>query len=42
MRLVENVSDVAELQVADPERVACVTQTTLSPQDLAPVVERLR
>lgn len=41
-QLVENVSDVAGLRVAHPERVACVTQTTLSPQDVAPVVDQLR
>ncbi|MHB1131214.1 MAG: 4-hydroxy-3-methylbut-2-enyl diphosphate reductase [Chloroflexota bacterium] len=42
MQLVESVADAARLNVANPERVACVTQTTLSPQDVAPVVEQLR
>jgi 4-hydroxy-3-methylbut-2-enyl diphosphate reductase len=42
VQLVEDVSDVARLAVADPDKVACVTQTTLSPQDVAPVMERLR
>jgi 4-hydroxy-3-methylbut-2-en-1-yl diphosphate reductase len=42
MQLVEDVSDVTRLPIADPDRIACVTQTTLSPQDIAPVVERLR
>jgi len=42
IRLVEDASDAACLQVADPLRVACVTQTTLSCQDVEPVLERLR
>ena len=42
VRLVENVSDVSCLRVADRDRVACVTQTTLSPQDVAPVIDELR
>jgi 4-hydroxy-3-methylbut-2-en-1-yl diphosphate reductase len=42
VRLVEPLSDVASLRVSDPERVACVTQTTLSPLDVAPVKDRLR
>ncbi|MHB1413859.1 MAG: 4-hydroxy-3-methylbut-2-enyl diphosphate reductase [Chloroflexota bacterium] len=42
IQLVENVSDVASLRVAHPERVACVTQTTLSPQDVALIVDQLR
>lgn len=42
VRLVERVGDVASLSVADPDRVACVTQTTLSPEEVAPVIERLR
>jgi 4-hydroxy-3-methylbut-2-en-1-yl diphosphate reductase len=42
VRLIEDVSDASSLCVADPERVACVTQTTLSPQDVAPVIARLR
>jgi 4-hydroxy-3-methylbut-2-enyl diphosphate reductase len=41
VRLVEKLSDVAQLDVADPEKVACVTQTTLSPQDIEPVVAEL-
>jgi 4-hydroxy-3-methylbut-2-enyl diphosphate reductase len=35
--LVEDVADVAHVRVRDAERVACVTQTTLSDSDLAPV-----
>ena len=42
VRLVENVSDVSCLRVADRDRVACVTQTTLGPQDIAPVIDELR
>jgi 4-hydroxy-3-methylbut-2-enyl diphosphate reductase len=42
VRLVENALDASSLRVADADRVACVTQTTLSPQDLAPVVDQLR
>jgi 4-hydroxy-3-methylbut-2-enyl diphosphate reductase len=42
VRLVESVIDASNLRVADADRVACVTQTTLSPQDVAPVVDRLR
>jgi 4-hydroxy-3-methylbut-2-en-1-yl diphosphate reductase len=41
VRLVEHLSDVRELEVEDPNRVACVTQTTLSPHDVAPVIEAL-
>lgn len=42
VRLVEDVFDASSLRVADSDRVACVTQTTLSPQDVAPVVDELR
>jgi len=42
VRLVEDVSDASSVRVADANRVACVTQTTLSPQDIAPVVDQLR
>jgi 4-hydroxy-3-methylbut-2-enyl diphosphate reductase len=42
VRLVQPGSDVSCLPVASADRVACVMQTTLSPQDAAPVVERLR
>lgn len=40
--LVENVADVATLQVKDPEHLAYVTQTTLSVDDAAAVVAALR
>jgi 4-hydroxy-3-methylbut-2-en-1-yl diphosphate reductase len=40
--LVERESDVAALAVADPERLAYVTQTTLSVDDTAAVIARLR
>jgi len=42
LRLVEDVADAARLRVADPRRVACVTQTTLSDADLAPLIELRR
>lgn len=42
VRLIEHVSDVARLPMADSARVACVTQTTLSPNDVVPVIDRLR
>ncbi len=42
MYLVENVEDVAQLRVADPHKLAYVTQTTLSVDDAARVVEALR
>ena len=42
VRLVEQISDVSCLRVADPDRVACVTQTTLSPQHVTLVIEELR
>jgi 4-hydroxy-3-methylbut-2-enyl diphosphate reductase len=42
VRLVEHVSDVSRVRVPQPDRVACVTQTTLSPQDIAPVIDHLR
>jgi 4-hydroxy-3-methylbut-2-en-1-yl diphosphate reductase len=40
--LVETVDDVTRLQVADPERLAYVTQTTLSLDDAARVIEALK
>jgi 4-hydroxy-3-methylbut-2-enyl diphosphate reductase len=42
MYLVENVEDVARLQVRDPERLAYVTQTTLSIDDCVRVIAALR
>src|SRR5574340_1855132 len=42
MHLVETPEDVAGLQVADPDKLAYVTQTTLSVDDAARVVEALR
>ncbi len=42
VRLVEHASDVAGLRVVHPNRVACVTQTTLSRDDARPVIDRLR
>jgi 4-hydroxy-3-methylbut-2-enyl diphosphate reductase len=40
--LVESERDVQELQVDDPERVAYITQTTLSVDETAAIVARLR
>jgi 4-hydroxy-3-methylbut-2-en-1-yl diphosphate reductase len=40
--LVESERDVEELQVEDPERVAYITQTTLSVDETSSIVARLR
>ena len=40
--LVERVADVAALNVKNPENLAYVTQTTLSMDDTAKIVEALR
>ena len=42
MYLVEDEEDVATLQVEDPQRLAYVTQTTLSVDDTARVIDALR
>jgi 4-hydroxy-3-methylbut-2-enyl diphosphate reductase len=42
MVLVENVDDVEKLVVPDPERLAVLTQTTLSVDDTAEIVAALR
>ena len=42
MHLVETAADVATLQVADPSRLAYVTQTTLSVDDAQVIVDALR
>ena len=42
IHLVQNLADVAALQVRDPERLASVTQTTLSVDDTAEMVAALR
>jgi len=42
MHLVESVEDVRRLTVGNPERLAFVTQTTLSMDDTARVIEALR
>ncbi|MCX7170590.1 MAG: 4-hydroxy-3-methylbut-2-enyl diphosphate reductase [Proteobacteria bacterium] len=42
MHLVEDLADVAGLQVDNPERLAYVTQTTLSMDDAANIVAALR
>jgi 4-hydroxy-3-methylbut-2-enyl diphosphate reductase len=40
--LIESVADVARLQIRDPARLAFVTQTTLSVDDTAAIVDALR
>jgi 4-hydroxy-3-methylbut-2-enyl diphosphate reductase len=40
--VIENVAEVAELQIADPSRVAYLTQTTLAVDETAEVVRALR
>ena len=42
MHLVQSVEDVAQLRVRDPERLGCVTQTTLSVDDTREILEALR
>jgi 4-hydroxy-3-methylbut-2-enyl diphosphate reductase len=42
MHLVESAEDVAKLEVADPSRLACLTQTTLSVDDTAEIMDALR
>jgi 4-hydroxy-3-methylbut-2-enyl diphosphate reductase len=42
MHLVESVEDVARLQVGDPAKLACVTQTTLSVDDTADIMQALQ
>ena len=42
MVLVETAGDVARLQVRDPEKLSYVTQTTLSVDDAAAIVEALK
>ena len=42
MHLVESVADARTLEVHDPQRLAFVTQTTLSVDDTAEIVEALR
>ncbi|KAB2842942.1 MAG: 4-hydroxy-3-methylbut-2-enyl diphosphate reductase [Burkholderiales bacterium] len=42
IQLVEDVEDAARLQVKDPTRLAFVTQTTLSMDDAAAIIDTLR
>ena len=42
IRLIESVADVARLDIRDPGRLAVVTQTTLSVDDTASIVQALR
>jgi 4-hydroxy-3-methylbut-2-enyl diphosphate reductase len=42
IHLVETVEDVARLRVADPERLAYVTQTTLSVDDCQAIIDALK
>jgi 4-hydroxy-3-methylbut-2-enyl diphosphate reductase len=41
MQLVETVDDVARLEVRDPTRLGCVTQTTLSVDDTRDIMDAL-
>jgi 4-hydroxy-3-methylbut-2-enyl diphosphate reductase len=40
--LIERPDDVARLDVADPDRLAYITQTTLAPADVAGIVRELQ
>jgi 4-hydroxy-3-methylbut-2-enyl diphosphate reductase len=40
--LIQDIDDISRLQVRDPQRLAFVTQTTLSVDDTATIVEALR
>jgi len=42
MQLVQSVEDVQKLEVKDPSRLGCVTQTTLSVDDTREIMEALR
>jgi 4-hydroxy-3-methylbut-2-enyl diphosphate reductase len=42
IRLVSTVADAETMDVKDPERVALITQTTLSMEDTRPIVETLK
>ena len=42
IRLVQSEEEVDQLRVPDPERVACLTQTTLSVDDAQRIITRLR
>lgn len=42
MQLVSSISDVARLEVPNPERVMYLTQTTLSLDDVADIIEALK
>ena len=42
IRIIGSVREVATLEVPDPERVACLTQTTLSLDDTREIIEHLR
>jgi len=42
IRLIQTAADVDKLDVSDPAKVACLTQTTLSVDDMAEIVARLR
>ena len=42
VRLIENIADAERIEVADPSRIAYATQTTLSLDDVAAILETLR
>ena len=42
VQLVEDVADVSGVRVGRPDRVACVTQTTLRDREVEPIIDALR
>lgn len=42
IKLIENTDQAAEIEISDPSRVAFITQTTLSVDDTAEIVDRLK
>jgi 4-hydroxy-3-methylbut-2-en-1-yl diphosphate reductase len=42
IRIISSVAEVAALEIPDPEKVACLTQTTLSLDDTREIIEQLR
>ena len=42
IQLVEDITAASRVQVRRPDRIACVTQTTLRPEDVRPVIAELR
>ena len=42
IQLISTVEDIERLQVADPHKIVCLTQTTLSMDDTAEIIDALR